>query len=657
MGSTESRLPLIWFRKPLEKSTPARADQILLYYSAYLLLVLVALPFFSVSRSFAQADQDLTDPKLLSIFPLGGRRGATVQVEVWGNLLAGCHSVWFETGGLRGKLLTVEEVKGKEKENAFFLGKKLDNPRALYRARVEVEIEPTAPLRVHSLRLIGLRGISDVVPFRVLDERVFQETTSPHQTVKDALPVDIPVVINGRLEKPGELDYYSFHAKRDQELTFELILAQNCNPQLAVYRAGGSWFDPDRLSRLLAQEQKSSDLIPLQALGTYRFLQDGVYFLEVSSLFGKGSSGNTYQVRVASRGRDSQYETQLEQPPGEWPERNFGRKLEGNWLASLVARAVDDGGKSARGMREPSLQASNDNTGSEQEPTSGLNLPVRLSSVAEREPNDLASQGQDISIPSIVEGSIGRASDIDSFKIKVEAGQKLAFEIETPDAKRPHFNPRLGVVDSQDRELLSNVERRLSLFNNNSDPQVFLKGMEPKVVYSFERGGEYIVQVRDITSRYGSPSYRYKVLIRPQIPHVGAVSVMESDRINLIRGEPKKLTIVASYEEGFRGDVSFAFSRLPEGVQAFPAAEFAEGKAPREVTQDPDVISPKQQKTTVILLASPGAPLTVKPSMVQLHCWPSVKGKLGPNLMVQELPLMVIDGVKEKKEEKQPLGR
>src|SRR5439155_1814251 len=142
-----------------------------------------------------------------------------------------------------------------------------------------------------------------------------------------------------------------------------------------------------------------------------------------------------------------------------------------------------------------------------------------------------------------------------------------------------------------------------SLYNANSAPEVYLKGIQPKVVYTFERGGEYVLRVRDITSRYGDPRYRYRILVRSQIPHVGEVSVMEDDRINLIRGEPKKLTITVSYEEGFAGDVLFAFSGLPEGVQSFPAVQFNDGKAPVEVTEKPDIIAPKQQQATIVLLA------------------------------------------------------
>jgi hypothetical protein len=89
---------------------------------------------------------------------------------------------------------------------------------------------------------------------------------------------------------------------------------------------------------------------------------------------------------------------------------------------------------------------------------------------------------------------------------------------------------------------------------------------------------------------------------------------------------------------------------LPEGVQAFPAAQFNDNRAPLEVTQNSDIIAAKQQKTTIVLLASPQAPLTSKPMIVQLHCQPIAKGKLGGSLLVREIPLMVVEGSQQKEE-------
>ena len=118
---------------------------------------------------------------------------------------------------------------------------------------------------------------------------------------------------------------------------------------------------------------------------------------------------------------------------------------------------------------------------------------------------------------------------------------------------------------------------------------------------------------------------------------------MEGDRINLIRGESKKLTLIASYEEGFRGDVSFTFSGLPDGVQAFPGVQYNNSQGPLERIENADIIAPKEQKTTVILVANTEARLTAEPVVIQLQCQPIVNGKLGPSLQVRELPLMVID--------------
>src|SRR5204863_2439179 len=44
------------------------------------------------------------------------------------------------------------------------------------------------------------------------------------------------------------------------------------------------------------------------------------------------------------------------------------------------------------------------------------------------------------------------------------------------------------------------------------------KVLEPKITYKFERGGEYLLELRDLTSRNGGPDFRYRVVIRPQIP-------------------------------------------------------------------------------------------------------------------------------------------
>ncbi len=75
-----------------------------------------------------------------------------------------------------------------------------------------------------------------------------------------------------------------------------------------------------------------------------------------------------------------------------------------------------------------------------------------------------------------------------------------------------------------------------------------------------------------------------------------------------------------------------------------PAVQFHQDRAPLEITQNPEIVAPKKEQTTIVLLADRDAKLTSEPKMVQLHCQLIADGKLGPNLLVQELPLMVVEG-------------
>jgi len=73
--------------------------------------------------------------------------------------------------------------------------------------------------------------------------------------------------------------------------------------------------------------------------------------------------------------------------------------------------------------------------------------------------------------------------------------------------------------------------------------------------------------------------------------------------------------------------------------------------------ENSESIAPRKQKATIIVLASAEARLTSEPVMVELYCRPMVNGTLGPNLPVQEVPLMVVEGSPQKEGEKPQSGR
>src|SRR5262249_26324604 len=269
------------------------------------------------------------------------------------------------------------------------------------------------------------------------------EGPSSHQTVEQSEPFVVPGLISGRIGQPGEVDTYSFSAKRGQEVWFEAVEIQKFDvaaitgkfaPELALYRAGGTWCAPHRLMRLLLEGQGSSALMHQNSEGTYRFSEDGQYYLQISGLFGQGCLDCTYQVQAVFNEGHSGRLPRNETTFSEWTERSFSRNLGDDWISQLEARSVKatevvtskQAGPSARG---PSVADGESKVGS-------ASYPLM---VAKREANTPAVIARSLSVPGVIEGTIERPGATDTFELKIDPGQKLAFEIEALDARPPYF--------------------------------------------------------------------------------------------------------------------------------------------------------------------------------------------------------------------------
>ena len=116
-------------------------------------VLLLSMVLVSVSAGAQNETEGDSGPILLSVFPLGGQRGTTVQGEVRGNHLDGASAVWFDKGGLKAQLLKVEEVKDDFKQKVNPLEKQKKR-MTVYRALIQVRIDPTARPGIYPLRLV-----------------------------------------------------------------------------------------------------------------------------------------------------------------------------------------------------------------------------------------------------------------------------------------------------------------------------------------------------------------------------------------------------------------------------------------------------------------------------------------------------------------------
>ena len=585
--------------------------------SRRLALIAIFLLWLPPSVQGYPADS-IKGPELVSLFPLGGQRGTTLEVRMRGKNLGGTYAVWVDGRELEAHVERVEEIDLTE----YDLVNKEWKSQPGYRVSFQVAIDGGAGIGAHSIRAVTPRGVSNALPFRVTSHPVLTETGDPHQTPGAAQELRFPVVVNGKISRGGELDFYGFDAGEGQELTFEVVSHLGIEPTLTLYEPAGSWFDPTRTRELAFHLGRLATPATLHTFDrmpnyekprlTYRFSRKGHYLIQVGANLSKGGPDCPYQFRIAPAdpGAIRPLESgSVQGLPSSWAE--FSRELEPDRLERLWSRTV-------REAVDPST------------PAAGL---VRL---VETESNPSAGEAREVAVPSIIEGSIDRPGDVDSYRFKVRDGAKLAFEVQTPDVTPPFFNPRLSVLDAEGNESFNNIYRRLG-----RQFQFYSKTVEPKTLHTFESGGEFTLQVRDITSRQGDPGFVYRLLIRPQIPHMGDIEVKD-DRVNLKAGTAGKLTVITDQEEGFGGEIVLSIKNLPAGVEALPGTDLEPDKGINPDEGPKERFVPRSQKATVLLVAREDAPATPMPRMIRIVARPVVGGSLGPPQLVREVPLMVV---------------
>jgi hypothetical protein len=450
------------------------------------------------------------------------------------------------------------------------------------------------------LRLITARGITNRIALDVVATPVLEEGA-----VKEPL-TRFPVTVGGRLAEPGETDAYWIDVADGATLTFEaLARTSGFDPAVSLYEPSGSWFDAQKLNRIAFNDE------PLYFPGlstnarlVHRFRRGGKYCLKVQGFHGEGGPDRTYELRIT---------------PGVTPapdlhpdlkaifeERQFTRVIAPDWLEQLARR----GGVDAKHQGLETFHAAREGS---------PEIPV-------------------MTLPGIVEGCVGEPGQADLIRIKIEKAQDIAVEIETPQATMPRFDPVIRLLESGGREIATDVYTKL---NNNG--LYMMKMIRAKTAFSLGAPGEYTMQIRDITTSGAGRDFRYRVLVRPQIPHVGNVEIVQ-DHVNLPAGSSRPLTVAIDREEGFRGYVTVDVEGLPAGVTALAALENPEDKPPLPNGGRLERYTPREQRTAVMLIAAPEAPPSNAPAKMRVIVRAISEGKVSEPLAVKEIPLMVLPG-------------
>jgi hypothetical protein len=191
-------------------------------------------------------------PFVTGMFPLGGRAGTQTEVEVRGiNLPA--HKMTVDAQRLESGVTEIAAVRG--------------------------------------------TGVANPVPFAV-DALPESLETEPNDRTSQAQTARLPMVINGRIGKPGDWDVFAFEGRAGQQVVAEVKARRLNSPLDSVLRITDSSGRqlavnddfPDKEAGLVTHHADSRVAVALPA--------DGTYYAHLGDTQGKGGWGHAYRLHI-----------------------------------------------------------------------------------------------------------------------------------------------------------------------------------------------------------------------------------------------------------------------------------------------------------------------------------------------------------------------
>jgi hypothetical protein len=408
-----------------------------------------------------------------------------------------------------------------------------------------VEPKPDAAPGVYPVRIEMPSGISNILLFTLgTYPEVTEEESKPNappnsnDSIETAEPVrSTPVVVNGTLRGP-ERDVYRVMAKAGERRVLE-VEARRC----------GSAIDPvlrilDGAGKQLARSDDSPGA-GLDARLDFTFPKEGAYYVEVTDARFSSQGQNFYRLKMgAYRYADGIF------PLG-------GRRGEQVSVGFFGARV----GTSAGSTIDLRHTAPNDDFVLAALPDSPA-LPF-LFAVSDL-PELMEPVAAAVPVPSVVNGRLDKAGEVDRYRLAVRPGERLLLELQARELGTSRLEGIITAYDSANKKLDSAGDKPVpedvfaiqGTSRTSRDP--FLNLTVPSDMH------EIVVTVEDLALR-GGPLYGYRLIAREQAEDFRLT--INSPFANLPAGGTVALSVTAD-RRGYDGPIQLTIPKLPKGVHA-----------------------------------------------------------------------------------------
>lgn len=230
----------------------------------------------------------LPAPRLLTVTPMGGQLGTTVDVTLTHQNSDGIRELLFSTPKISAKPL--QGADGKVVPNKF-----------------QVTIAPDAPVGVHDARLLTSLGVSAARTFLVgsLPEVT---RTKENQSLETAWALQANSICNAATGKRA-VDYYSFKGTKGRRVVID------CN---------AARIDSKLSPVVILADSKGNDLLVNRTSGVLDYTpeSDGTYFIKIHDLTFQGGTEHFYRLalrEVDGSGPAPRQETTAKVSTFSWP--------------------------------------------------------------------------------------------------------------------------------------------------------------------------------------------------------------------------------------------------------------------------------------------------------------------------------------------------
>lgn len=497
----------------------------------------IAACFLVGITTYARAE--LPDPVLTAVVPAGGQAGTSVTVTVEGSSLE----------GLRDLRTTVPNLTVK----------KLDGNR------FTLTIPSGTTPGVYDLRAVGTHGMSSPRAFFVSNRvEVLEKEPNDELDKPQAMPLD--AVVNGRIEKPGDIDCYQFAGKAGQRVVLE-CWADRIDSQL---RAVLELYDSR--GKRLAVNRGYSGIDPLI---DFRVPEDGSYVIKLFDLSYLGGPAHFYRLDIDTKPRIEFALPSVVTRGTTTRVTLFGRNLTPQ---SSLAKGFD--------RVEVDVAAPRDNQllplplraaqlGLDAFPCyyPGGHAPVMLGLtdvpvVIGAPDNRVPERPHEVAAPCEITGQLLTGDETHWFALRVRRGEVFYLEA---------FGERIGSAIDLDVTVLDPTGQRELLklsdhLENLGGYRFPTNHLDPSGRWVAPADGRYLILLRSlIGNSTPDPRRIYRLAIRREEPdfHLALVShrLDQPAGLNIRSGGREMAEVIAIRRRGMTGPIRLTAENLPPGIQ------------------------------------------------------------------------------------------